>query len=139
MQTTLMVLWFATFAVYVLPRLVKRFVPPNFGLTIPEPQQPKSSIVRLFNGPNDGQVHEIQEDLPDFFITPYLPTDEDGNPMPDEENIVRQNGMVYVKPNLAYYQQITEEDYIYVRDIDHEELNKIRITGELPPVEAKEE
>lgn len=91
--------------------------------------------VKLFSGPNDGEVHEIpgeRNELPHFFIAPYVPRDEDGNPIPDEENIVNaRDGILYVKPNLAYYQQVTDEEYIYVRDINEHELKKIQM-GQLP-------
>lgn len=106
-----------------------------------KPVETKKTVIHLYSGPNDGEVHEVPsapEDLPHFFITPYMPKDENGMPDPSEENIVQAGGMIYVRPNLAYYQQITEEDYFYVRDVDHTEVQKIQLTGELPSMQKKD-
>lgn len=89
--------------------------------------------MKLYSGPLDAQVHEIKgNNIPGFVVAPYIPRDENGLPTPDEDHIVHaDNGMAYVKPNLAYYQQVTDEDYIYVRDITEHELKKIQL-GQLP-------
>lgn len=132
MFVMLWVLFGAVLVVYVLPQFIKVRVKPK---TV-EPKPITQSIIHLFDGPHDGTVQKIPmeaDKLPHYFVTPYVPLDEDGNPVPDESHIVHQgNGMVYVRPNLAYYQQVTEEDYFYVRDINEQELKKIQITGELP-------
>lgn len=135
-MTILLVLFFAVLVVYILPQ----FNTFSFKLQVPEPERPKSSVVRLFSGPNDGEIHRIagdKEQLPPFFVAPYVPKDENG--MPKEENIIGQmNGMAYIKPSLAYYQQVTDEDYIYVRDINEFELEKIKL-GELPEFRREDE
>jgi len=135
MFTALLVLVCAVFVAYILPqfRLFKFRIEDKI---LPEQRKPVSSIIHLFSGPNDGAVQEIEgakEDLPHFLITPYMPKDEEGNPQPDEENLIPgPGGMVYVKPSLAFYQQVTDEDYIYVRDINDTEFRKIQMTGQLP-------
>lgn len=138
MFTALLVLIGAVFVVYILPQ----FSPFHIDLALPMPPEPPHNIIRLFDGPNDGQVHEVrvaQDQLPHFFVAPYLPLDEDGNPAPDESNIVQQaNGMVFVKPSLAYYQQVTEQDYFYVRDITDNEFNQIKYHGQLPTFKLPE-
>lgn len=115
----------------ILPQLS----PIRFHYHVTPPAPPPVQTVNLYSGPNDGEVHEVpgsKEELPPFFITPYVPKDENGMPIPDEDHIMHsENGMLYVKPNLAYYQQVTDEDYIYVRDINEHEFKKIRL-GQLP-------
>jgi len=130
MFTTLLVLWIAVAVVQIAPKLL-----PRYEIHPPTPPKPKASLVHLFSGPNDGEIVKVPYDkteLPPHFIAPYVPRDENGMPDPEEANIVHAgNGMAYVKPSFAYYQQVTEEDYIYVRDIDEGELQKLQMTGEL--------
>jgi len=138
MFQTLLVLWFAVVAVMVVPKLN----PFTFKVKTVEPPKPETSVIHLYSGPNDGQVHEIRgskDELPHFFVTPYLPRDENGDPVPDEERMVPgASGMVFLKPALAYYQQVTDNDYIYVRDINENEFQKIRMTGEPPKFQVDE-
>lgn len=95
-------------------------------------------LMRLLGGPADGTVEKIVEDKrPDFFVAVYPPKlDENGQP--PEENIVgHMYGKFYVRPNYAYYKQITDEDYFYVRDLSEKEMQKIAVTGELPEVQPR--
>lgn len=136
MFTTLLVLFVAVVVVYILPQFL-----PTPSLKQREQAPPPMATIRLYSGPNDGEVLRVpggKEELPHYFVQPYVPRDENGMPIPDEENIVHSaNGMLYVKPSLAYYQQITDEDYIYVRDINESELAKIQM-GLLPVVKKDE-
>lgn len=133
-MTIILVLFIAVFVVMILPQ----FIPIRLQYSPRPAEPPVTQHVKLYSGPNDGEVHEIpgkKEELPHFFVAPYLPTDENGMPVPDEDHIVHSgNGMMYVKPHLAYYQQVTDEDYIYVRDISEHELKKINL-GQLPEFE----
>ncbi len=103
-----------------------------------EPQEPEIAIVHMFGGPLEGEVHEIRADtLPHYFVTPHMPKDEDGHPIITEENVVAgPNGMSFVKPAIAFYTQMTDNEYLFVRDITEAELNKLRMTGELPKFQA---
>lgn len=117
----------------IVPALARRI---KVTPTIPKTPEPESSVIHLYSGPNDGEVHRImaaEAELPAYYVSPYMPKDEDGNPNPDEANLQQMGGgMVFIRPSLAYYQQVTETDYIYVRDVTQPELDKLRLTGELP-------
>lgn len=136
MPTIFLVIIAAVFVAYVLPQFIS-WVSLFDAWTSPwTPPVVPHTTIRLFDGPNNGQVHDVESDpdnLPHFFVAPYLPRDENGNPQPPEQNIIHQsNGMVYVKPSLAYYQQVTPEEYFYVRDITDDEWKQIHHTGQLP-------
>lgn len=117
-------------AVYGLPRLFKG------GRNAAHEEERELITVKLFDGPKDGTVQQVEADnQPHFFIQPYLPVDEDG--MPKEENIVSQQAdRVFFKPSFAFYQAITDEDYFYVRDIDENELESLKL-GKMPLIEPR--
>ena len=98
----------------------------------------KEYNVKCYDGPCHGHVHQIVlEDRPKWYISPYVPTDDDGQPNAD--NIVGQlRDTVYIEPSLAYYQQVADEDYFYVRDISKNELQVLVESGILPTAERTE-
>jgi hypothetical protein len=95
--------------------------------------------VNCFGGPCDGHKHQItMPERPHWYISPYLPTDDDGQPK--EENRIGYLGeMHYFKPNIAFYQQMSEEDYFYVRDITESELHNLTTSGVVPSPEPPDE
>jgi len=111
-------------------------------------RKPEFYDVKMLGGPFDGQFERVPKekkddgtwtDPPHFFIAPYQPEpDEDGNP-PSENIVGWMRGTLYIRPNYAYYQQVTDVEYFYVRDIDEDEISKIQHTGQLPDVVAKED
>lgn len=113
-----------------------------------EALKPEFYSVKLLGGPFDGDAQNIPKEkddsgewtnAPHFFITPYPPKmDDEGHP--PQENIVGwMRGTLYIRPNYAYYQQVTPEEYFYVRDIDEEEIARIQHTGKLPEVIKQDE
>lgn len=110
-----------------------------------EAKMPEFFTLRLFGGPMDKSIERVPKEKdpdgnltpPHFYIAAYPPElDEQGNP-PVENVVGWMYGKIYIKPNYAYYQQVTDEDYFYVRDIDEEEIARIQ-SGTMPSVEAPE-
>lgn len=90
--------------------------------------------VKYLGGPYDGHMDLVEEDKKKpFFITPYFPKDAESEP---ELIGVTPFGAPVYKPSLAYYREVTDEEYFYVRDISHEEYNFLVETGQAPAVEA---
>lgn len=85
--------------------------------------------VRYLGGPLDGHVDLISADSrKPFFIAPYIPQDESQR----GEQFGEVHGTPLYKPNLAYYREVTDSEYFYVRDITHHELAAVMQTG-MPP------
>lgn len=129
---------------YIIPKLVRFFLEVRAELWVAneeEQSQPKLQqfVCKTFGGPCDGHIHQVEmPDRPHWYVSPYLPTDEEGNP--DERNRVGfLAGTHYFKPNLAYYQQVTDEDYFYVRDITEQEFETLAHFGKLPDPEGNED
>jgi hypothetical protein len=92
---------------------------------------PVPSKVKFLGGPYDGRVDLIHEDKKKpFFIAPYVPNEEEDR----GEVFGVINGIPMHKPNLAYYREVTDEEYFYVRDITHEEYGFLVETGQPPAV-----
>ena len=92
---------------------------------------PVPSKVKYHGGPLDGRMDLIPEEKKKpFFIAPYVPKDEEKR----GEVFAVVGGQPMHKPNLAYYREVTEEEYFYVRDISHEEYGFLVETGEAPSV-----
>lgn len=98
---------------------------------IVEQVPPVPTKIKYLGGPYDGRVDLIHEDKKKpFFIAPYIPKNEDER----GEVFGVINGVPMYKPNLAYYREVTEEEYFYVRDISHEEYGFLVETGQAPEV-----
>lgn len=123
------------FLIYIVPKLWK--------LGDGESKKPNDFIVKMFGGPFDKSVQRVPYEKdggqPHFFITPYPPQfDEEGNP--PQENIVGwMRNTVYVRPNYAYYQQISDQEYFYVRDLEEIEVLKLQQTGQMPAVQSDDD
>lgn len=133
----------AAITVFGLPKLVrlatKRFREEPVAF---EPQAPEFFDIKLYDGPLDQHIKRVSKDEcevpPHFYIAPYTPAlDEEGNP-PRENVIGWMRGVVYLRPNFAYYQQVTDEDYFYVRDLDEPEVDLIQRTGKLPEFQKQD-
>jgi hypothetical protein len=70
-----------------------------------------------------------------FRFTPYVPEEEDKR----GEQFGQFAGQPLHVPNLAYYREVQEDQYFYVRDISHDEYALVTQTGTPPPIEAPEE
>ena len=89
------------------------------------------SKIKYLGGPLDGRVDLIAEEKKKpFFIAPYVPKDEEKR----GEVFGIINGIPMHKPNLAYYREVTDEEYFYVRDITHEEYGFLVETGQPPSI-----
>lgn len=96
---------------------------------------PIPAKIRYLGGPFDGRIELVHESQrKPFFIAPYIPK----NPDERGEQYGEVHGMPLFKPNLAYYREMTPEDYFYVRDITHEEYGALLETG-LPPAIQNED
>lgn len=92
---------------------------------------PVPAKVKFLGGPYDGRVDLIHEDKKKpFFIAPYVPKAEEERG--EVYGVI--NGVPMHKPNLAYYREVTDEEYFYVRDITHEEYGFLVETGQPPSV-----
>jgi hypothetical protein len=116
--------------VFGLPWLWRRFHTP---VETPEPV-----AIKLFGGPQHGTVHQVMDsERPQFFIAPYLPTEEDGSPKL-ENMIGHMHNMQYFQPSYAYYLAVTDEDYFYARDVSEKEIEMMQVTGEPIPARPME-
>ena len=96
---------------------------------IQESIPPVPSKIKYLGGPLDGRMDLIPEEKKKpFFIAPYIPKDEEKR----GEVFAVIAGQPMHKPNLAYYREMTDEEYFYVRDISHEEYSFLVETGEAP-------
>ncbi len=87
--------------------------------------------VKFLGGPFDGRVDlMLEEKKKPFFIAPYVPKEEDKR----GEVFGIINGIPMHQPNLAYYREVTDEEYFYVRDITHEEYGHLVETGTPPSI-----
>jgi hypothetical protein len=122
--------------------LVKTFLPlaaPKETKVPAEPPKPSTILCKLFDGPAGGAVEELRTSkAPPFLVTPYIPKDEEGNPLA-ENIVINMYGQQQVKANYAFYQQITDTDYIYVRDMSEAEFQRARLTGEPPAITKQDE
>jgi hypothetical protein len=92
---------------------------------------PVPAKIKYLGGPYDGRVDLIQEEMKKpFFIAPYVPKEEDKR----GEVFGVINGIPMHKPNLAYYREVTDEEYFYVRDISHSEYEHLVETGTPPTI-----
>jgi hypothetical protein len=113
--------------IFVVPRMWK----------LGEAKPREDFTVKMFGGPHDKTVQQIpyekNAEQPPFIVSPYPPQlDDEGQP--PQENIVGwMRNTLYVRPNYAYYQQISDEEYFYVRDLNEEEIVKLQ-QGQLPVV-----
>ncbi len=134
-MTTLLIISLLTLGGYALTALVWRIflksILSRWEDAIQAQVPPVPSKVKYFGGPLDGRVDLITEEKRrPFFITPYVPKDE--TKRGEVFGIV--NGMPMHKPNLAYYREVTDEEYFYVRDITHEEYGFLVETGQPPSI-----
>ena len=111
--------------------LFLKYVLTNVEETIQEHVPPVPTKVKYLGGPFDGRIDLVHEDKKKpFFIAPYVPKDEEKR----GEVFGQINGVPMYKPNLAYYREVTDEEYFYVRDITHEEYGFLVETGQPPEV-----
>lgn len=147
MTTTFWIILFTSIAVfYAAPRLARWFVGVRDEVRMVQAhakmkaEQPEMHefAVKCYDGPCHGHIHSIvMPERPNWYISPYVPTDEDG--VPDMENAIGQiKNTVYFEPNLAYYQQVDDEDYFYVRDITKAELDALVQHGVTPSPQKDE-
>lgn len=86
--------------------------------------------VKFLGGPLDGKSLPVDE-TQDFYVTPYIPEDESERGEP----VGHLGDKLFYQPKFGYYQQVTDDEYFYVRDITEQELERVQATGELPEVE----
>ncbi len=85
--------------------------------------------VRYLGGPLDGRVDLVPEDIKQpFFVLPYIPVEEDKR----GEQYGEMFGKPLHKPNLAFYTQVEDDSYFYVKDISEEEFKQIMVDGTPP-------
>jgi hypothetical protein len=114
------------------------FVAPNWKKIFRSVEEKTAQMrkVKFFDGPLNGSVQEVSDDSP-WYTFPYLPDDQDE--WEEDESRKPVEGMRYIKPHWAYYQQIEDENYFYVRDIREDEMMELHQDGKLPSPVAKDE
>lgn len=123
----------AILLVYGIPKLFKD------KQLIEEPETtPK--VIKFFDGPLDGRAQPIMDVPADFYVMPYIAKDKDGNIDTDKSQPIGHIlDKQYFAPVYAYYQQVTPEDYFYVRDLSEQEVERVSATGLQPRIETKDE
>lgn len=118
------------FLIWAIPKWFKTHVP----VKPEEAPMPEPTKVQFYGGPLDGMVQPV-EPSSDFVVAPYLPRTEDGEVDISEAKVVGHMGdKVYFEPSLAYYQQIMDDSYFYVRDISTTEMYKLDGNSSWRPV-----
>lgn len=116
-----------SFWIFLLTSLLLVYLGKKIFAKKPEPvlEKPKSVEIHFFGGPLDDHVFSITE-AEDYYVTPYIPRDEDGNyDMSQVKERGRMGDKVFIEPNMAFYTQVTPDSYFYVRDVTQPELNKL--------------
>lgn len=104
--------------VYGVPAFYRKYIKTE---SVVAPEEATLEI-QFYGGPLDGQLRPVPEGM-EFYVTPYIPLDENGEPVLNESKIMGQMGdRVYVRSSYAFYQQIDDTSYFYVRDISENEV-----------------
>jgi hypothetical protein len=86
------------------------------------------NLIQFTGGPLNGTANLVEEIKP-FYVAPYIPENEDERKL---WGTLGDKPIFY--PQLAYYTQISEDEYLYVRDISEQEFYHLRVTGQQPSV-----
>lgn len=128
----------ALFVVFELPRRFKdkELIEDNVLQEKPEPTPIPQ--VHFYGGPLHNEVHTVPtvKERNDFVIHPYVPEDEDGVPQLDPSMIMgtAPDGRAMIMPKFAYYQQIDDSNFFYVRDVTQKEAKILSSNKEWRPL-----
>jgi len=121
------VLAVAIVVLYVVPKLLRRlFVKPT-----PEPEV---HVITFYGGPEDQHEYKVLKRYP-WYMIPYIPKNPEERKVRDQ--LFNQAGepvFQLVDHSYAFYQQIEDGKYFYVRDVTKEEVMTTLQTGQLPNV-----
>ena len=114
----------AFIAFIVLPRLL-RLLKKSTPEKVEDP-----IVIKFYDGPLNGTTKVVETSSP-WFLYPFLPEDRQDE-WEDDETRTPVEGMRFVKPFWAYYQQIDGTNYFFVREISEDEMLGIYRDGKLP-------
>jgi hypothetical protein len=119
--------------IYIVPKMFE----PRTHEDAPKSDGLKTSrehaAAKFYGGPLNKSTQPVPLEAP-YLVFQYIPEDET-----ERGEIIGHLGeRVFYQPSIAYYQQVTDQEYFYVRDLTNEEAALLVSQGVLPPVEGED-